>query len=259
MHSALGQNWLLLRGLSREAAHWGEFLPLMRSAFPAARISTLDLPGTGCLHRHDSPGNMQAIAENVRQQALSEGLLHPPATVLALSLGAMVTWEWLLKYPEDLCGAVLINVSFAGLSPFYRRLRWQSYVKVLRLLLRRDVYKRELDILRLVCNRVKDEESVARAWCKIYSERPMSARNSLRQIVAAAGYHPSDAAPQRPVLLLSAQSDRLVSAECSKVIQQKWHLPLRNHPSAGHDLPLDDGAWVIRQMQAWIAEASLLN
>src|SRR5574341_206136 len=99
MDSVLGQNWLLLRGLSREAAHWGDFVPLLQSAFPSAHISTLDLPGTGCLYRHISPTDMQAIAENVRRQALTAGLLQRPATVLALSLGAMVTWEWLLKYP----------------------------------------------------------------------------------------------------------------------------------------------------------------
>jgi pimeloyl-ACP methyl ester carboxylesterase len=260
MNSALGQNWLLLRGLSREAAHWGEFVPLLQSSFPAAQISTIDLPGTGCLHRQISPATIKAIADGVRRQALSKGLLQQsPVTILALSLGAMVSWEWLLNYPQDINGAVLINTSFAGLSPFYQRLRWQSYGKFIHLMLRRDVYKRELDILRLVSNRLDREESIARAWQKIQSERPISACNSLRQIIAAAAYHPGDAAPQRPVLLLSSQTDRLVAADCSQAIRQKWRLPLRSHSWAGHDLPLDDGAWVIRQMQKWIAESKLIQ
>ncbi|MGR8934875.1 MAG: alpha/beta fold hydrolase [Gammaproteobacteria bacterium] len=259
MHNTLGQNWLLLRGLSREAAHWGEFVPLLQNAFPAARISTLDLPGTGCLYRHASPKDIAGIAENLRRQAIRNGLLHPPVIVLALSLGAMVAWEWLLKHPEDIGGAILINTSFAGLSPFYRRLRWQSYGKFLRVLLQSNVYKRELAILRLVCNRLESDESIARYWSNIYTERPISVQNSLRQIIAAAAFRPPDTVPQRPVLLLNAQNDRLVSAECSTAIQQKWQLPLRSHPWGGHDLPLDDGAWVIKQMQTWIAETALRN
>lgn len=255
MTDTLGQNWLLLRGLSREAAHWGEFVPLLQSAFPQAQIDTLDLPGAGSLHRQPCPTDIAEIAANLRRQALDKGLLQQPVTVLALSLGAMAAWEWLLRHPEEIGGAVLINVSFGGLSPFYQRLRWQSYAKFLRLALRRDVYRRELEVLRLVCNRLEDEKAVARDWQRIQQQRPVSARNSLRQIIAAATYRPADAAPQRPVLLLSGERDRLVDAACSAAIRQKWRLPLRSHPWAGHDLPLDDGAWVIREVQEWIAEA----
>ena len=30
----------------------------------------------------------------------------------------MVAWEWMRSYPDDICGATLINTSFADLSPF---------------------------------------------------------------------------------------------------------------------------------------------
>ena len=39
--------WFLLRGLSREAGHWGEFVPALRAALPDAAIHTIDLPGAG--------------------------------------------------------------------------------------------------------------------------------------------------------------------------------------------------------------------
>lgn len=254
MTSRLGQHWLLLRGLSREAAHWGEFLPLMQQAFPEAQIHTLDLPGTGRLYRQRSPATIAEIVENLRRQALEAGLLRQPVTVLALSLGAMAAWEWLLHYPDEIGGAVLINTSFGGTSPFYRRLRWQSYAKFLRLMLHRDNYRREREILRLVCNRLEHEAALAQSWHEIQQRNPVSSRNSLRQIIAAACYRPSDTYPQRPVLLLNGQRDRLVAAACSEAIRQKWRLPLRSHPWGGHDLPLDDGAWIIRQMQEWIVD-----
>ena len=51
MNKALGQNWILLRGLARESAHWGDFIPLLQSTFPDAQLTLLDLPGTGRFHQ----------------------------------------------------------------------------------------------------------------------------------------------------------------------------------------------------------------
>ena len=118
MNKALGKNWILLRGLARESAHWGDFVPLLQSTFPDAQITLLDLPGTGCFHRETSPSTIKAITDRVRRHALDKGFMQQPATILALSLGAMVAWEWMRSYPEDICGATLMNTSFADLSPF---------------------------------------------------------------------------------------------------------------------------------------------
>jgi len=37
-------------------------------------------------------------------------------------------------------------------------------------------------------------------------------------------------------------------------IARRWSCAIALHPSAGHDLPLDDGAWVAQQVQAWSAD-----
>ena len=153
MNKDLGQNWILLRGLARESAHWGAFIPLLQATFPAAQITLLDLPGTGCFHQETSPTTIKAMTDQVRRHALDHGLIQQPVTILALSLGAMVAWEWMHSYPEDVCGATLINTSFADLSPFYQRLRWQSYRKFVALAMTRDLSNRESKILQLVSNR----------------------------------------------------------------------------------------------------------
>lgn len=252
----LGQNWILLRGLARESAHWGDFTPLMQATFPDARVTTLDLPGTGRFYQQDSPRTISAITEFVRAEAFEQGLLQQPITVLALSLGAMVTWEWLQKYPDDISGAALISTSFAGLSPFYQRLRWQSYCQFLALIRQRDLYQRELAILQLVNNSRERDEAIAREWADIQAQRPISPKNSFRQIVAAATYRPHDFKPKRPVLLLNATGDRLVAPECSEAIQKKWRLELRTHPWAGHDLTVDDGEWAALQLKDWVLKQS---
>ncbi len=254
MNKELGQNWILLRGLARESAHWGAFIPLLQSTFPKARITLLDLPGTGCFYRETSPRTIRAITDSVRRHAFDQGFIDQPATILALSLGAMVAWEWMRSYPEDICGAILINTSFADLSPFYQRLRWQSYRDFISLAMTREPHGRESGILRLVSNRRNQNKQIARSWEKIHSERPISLNNSFRQIVAAASYRPGDIKPEQPVLLLNGLGDRLVAPSCSEAIRRKWNLELQRHPWAGHDLTLDDGAWVVLQLKDWLTQ-----
>jgi pimeloyl-ACP methyl ester carboxylesterase len=259
MNKALGQYWILLRGLARESRHWGDFVPLLQSAFPEARITLLDLPGTGCFYQQTSPSSIKAITDSVRRHALDNGLLQQPVTILALSLGAMVAWEWMRRYPEDVCGAVLMNTSFADVSPFYQRLRWQSYRDFIALAMTRNLHKRESGILQLTSNRRTQRKQLTNAWEKIQTERPINLKNSVRQMIAAASYRPGDTKPKQPVLLLNGLGDRLVAPACSEAIHEKWQLELRRHLWAGHDLTLDDGAWVVSQLKDWLDQKSFTH
>lgn len=246
-------NCLLLRGLSREAGHWGDFVTQMQTALPHLKIETLDLPGTGRFYQQTSPNRIETILEATRQQALKDGLLKQPIHLLAVSLGGMVAWEWLQRYPQEIQSAILINTSFANLSPFYQRLRWQAYSQLLSTLTSTDAYQRELAIVRMVSNRVDCErQTIAKAWATLHQQRPISLSNSLKQITAAARYKPALSRPQVPVLLLNSLGDRLVSANCSTAIQQSYQLPLHSHANAGHDLALDAPEWVIGQVLTWL-------
>ncbi|WP_026604348.1 alpha/beta fold hydrolase [Methylomonas sp. 11b] len=255
--SSAKQHWLLLRGLCREAAHWGNFPDLLQQAFPQSTVSTIDLPGTGRYYREPSPDSIETITEQVRREALAVGLLAKPVTVLAFSLGGMVTWEWLQRYPQDIAAAALINTSFAGLSPFYRRMRWQSYPQFFELLLERDLYNRELAILQLVSNRQDLYAETAKAWSAIQQVRPISLANGVRQLKAAARYRPSQRKPETPLLLLNGRGDRLVAPACSDAIHNKWQIDIFTHPWAGHDLCLDDGAWVANRLKDWINQTTV--
>ncbi len=254
MNKNLGHNWVLLRGLARESEHWGTFVPLLQSTFPESKITTLDLPGTGFLYQCTSPNSIEAITRQLCQNAFSNGCMQQPITILALSLGAMVAWEWMRSYPEDISSVILINTSFADLSPFYQRLRWQNYKELLLLMMACKVRERESRILQLVSNSTDNQEEKAQVWEKIQNERPISLKNSWRQIRAAATYRPGNIRPTQLVLLLNSQGDRLVAPVCSEAISKKWNLELHTHPSAGHDLPLDDGLWVVLQLKKWVTK-----
>jgi pimeloyl-ACP methyl ester carboxylesterase len=75
--------------------------------------------------------------------------------------------------------------------------------------------------------------------------------NALRQLWAASRFVAPLTTPTIPTLLLASTHDALVSVECSRAIAHQWKLQLAEHPTAGHDLPLDDAGWVIEQVLCW--------
>lgn len=252
-------HYILLRGLTRESAHWGDFVPQLKTAFPNAKPTLLDLPGAGSYFRAASPFTIRGILEMVRAQAAEQGALREPATLIAVSLGGMVAWEWMLSHPEEIAGAVLINTSLGGLSPFYRRLRWQCYGKLFAAAGNRNVEAREPALLELLSNRKDTFPQTAATWIEIQKARPVSAKNAARQLLAAALYRPEDIKPGPPILLLNSLGDKLVSPDCSEAIAQKWRLELHTHPWGGHDLTVDDSEWVVTAITDWINNLGRLD
>jgi predicted alpha/beta hydrolase family esterase len=55
-----------------------------------------------------------------------------------------------------------------------------------------------------------------------------------------------------PILVLTSVQDELVDTRCSERLAAAWHCDIARHPSAGHDLPLDDAAWVLGQVERWL-------
>lgn len=248
------RHWILLRGLTRESAHWGAFAPQFQQALPSDHVLALDLPGNGQLHQVPSPGSVHAMVQACRQ-ALALREVAPPYHLLAMSLGAMVAAEWARVAPQEVAGCVLINTSMRPFSPFYQRLRWHNLASLLRLALQwSDADKAERMILRLTSNRQEHTSAVIDDWVALRQQRPVSAQNALRQLLAAARYCASPVAPDAPTLLLGSQQDQLVSIRCSQAIAKAWCRPLHLHPFAGHDLPLDDPQWVIDEVLRWVAK-----
>lgn len=240
--------WVLLRGLTREAAHWGAFVPLFQQAFPQDRVVTLDLPGNGQACQQTSPWSVDAMAQACRHQLATQGLA-PPFHLLAMSLGAMVAMAWARSAPQQVARCVLINTSCRPFSTLHQRLRPANYPGLLRLALPAPPEATERRIWRMTSHRAIDEQVLA-DWVAARRARPVRSSNALRQLVAAARYRAPGAAPG-PVLLLASQGDRLVSHACSLTLAAAWRCPVQLHPSAGHDLPLDDAAWVVAQVAAW--------
>jgi pimeloyl-ACP methyl ester carboxylesterase len=243
--------WVLLRGLAREARHWGGMPDGLRRALPASdAVVALDLPGNGALYQERSPDRVEEMVAAARL-AVARLPFQPPYVLVALSLGGMVALRWALEQPAEVAGCVLINSSLGRFSPFWHRLRPGSYGVLLALLAPgRQPQDREGLILRLTSN-LPLSAATQHAWAEFARGAPVSRANMLRQLIAAARFRAPAAAPGVPMLLLASERDRLVSVACSRAIARHWPAPLRIHPSAGHDLPLDDPQWLIEQVTAW--------
>lgn len=243
--------WVLLRGLMREARHWGEFPQLLQHA-TGAQVVTVDFPGNGSLHTQTSCTRVADMVEHVRADLRARGHA-PPYRVLALSLGAMAAVAWSEQYAAEIERMALLNTSMSPFNLFYQRLRPQNYLQLLGVMLIGTTAQRERLIMRLTSNLPETDEkrAILRQWLDYARTCPVSRANMLRQLIAAARFRAASQAPAVPVLLLAGQQDHLVNSYCSRTLAQRWQCELRFHPAAGHDLPLDDSAWVVQQVLDW--------
>jgi pimeloyl-ACP methyl ester carboxylesterase len=265
------RHWVLLRGLTRERRHWEQFPDVLRNHFPNDCFYFHDYAGNGHRYREKSATSITETMEDTRQGVIEmfsdmhdiDDLHKMPVYIIALSLGGMVAIDWLTRYPEECRAAVLISTSFRGLNPFYQRLLPSNYPMIIHSLFsRRSSRANELDNLKLVSNMAASDparrELILDHWVQYARDCPVSGVNGLRQLLAAIRFHlPEKNALCKPALVVRSIADHMVSPECSKRFAEAWGLPMVTHPSAGHDISLDDPEWVAGQIAHWLAQNDL--
>jgi pimeloyl-ACP methyl ester carboxylesterase len=257
------ERWVLLRGLGREAGHWAGFPQQLRAAFPGAAVLTPDLPGCGTRNDQVAPARVPALTQAVRAALIAEaprtGSAAPSTWLLGLSLGAMVALEWARQHPDEIAGVVLVNGSSGSLSPFWRRLRPAAWLQLARAAVAPTLAGREARIFALTSARPERATLAIPAWVALAETHPLRASNFARLLLAAATYRPAPAllaqeAPARPpVLVTVGAGDRLAHPTCSGRLAEALEAPLVVHPTAGHELPLDDPDWLVAQLASWRA------
>ena len=150
--NATGAPWVLLRGLTREARHWGDF-PAQLAAAVARPVITLDLPGNGQFNSLASPITVRCMTDSVRTQLQAMGHA-PPYQLLAMSQGGMVATDWAQTWPQEVARLVLINTSMRPHSRLTERLRPANWTQLALLAARwQGVDHAERVIHTLTCNR----------------------------------------------------------------------------------------------------------
>lgn len=245
------RTWILLRGLGREAAHWGELPQRLRDADTPALVLTPDLPGTGRAREQPCPARIEALAEVVRAQVRAQVGSQERFSLVGLSLGSMVALSWAQQFPHDVERMALLNGSVASLSPPWQRARpgaLKLFAQVARMA---NGPERERRILEATASSAEARRKAWPAWSQVAAERPVSRKTLGRQLVAAARFRPRVRPLGVPTIVLAGLADALVNPECSRRLARALNAPLAAHEMAGHDLGLDAPEWVVETLTQW--------
>jgi pimeloyl-ACP methyl ester carboxylesterase len=244
----------LLRGLVREKAHWGDFPETLKQKLPDWDFHFVEIPGVGEFHHLTTPASLEEMVDFMRERNKHLFTADSECMILALSLGGMIARCWMERYPDDFTRAILVNTSFRGLSPIWRRLQPAAILEFAKIFFTPDVSTREKNILALVSNN-KDAHPVhLKNWDEVQKQRPVSRKSFINQVIAAIKYRPPLSPPKPRLLILSGAQDRLCHYSCSIEIYKKWRGSIRIHPTSGHDIPIDASEWVIDKITEWIKQ-----
>lgn len=242
----MSNNWVFLRGLTRGNIHWGDFPDLFLAANPGAQVEYLEIPGNGLLSSDQTPVNPEVVIDLLKRKshlAQSNNSYH----LCGISLGGMVALKWAQLHPGNIESVNVINSSLSQNSTFYERLRPGNYLPLLGALFNQETFEQEKIILRITSNKFEQNKKYLERYAQFAADHKVSRANFFRQLILANNIQ----LPQIPNVrlnVLSAAQDRLVHPTCSQQIANGLKGKLIIHPSAGHDLPLDEPEWLIEQL-----------
>lgn len=241
------RNWLLLRGLSREQRHWGELPERLRQTL-GSKVVCLDLPGVGTEVSRPSPSKIEGISDDLRLRFSDLRATEGGFGIFAVSLGGMIALDWVHRYPSDFEIAVIVNSSAGNLSRPQDRLRLQNLGPLMAMMREPDPMRRESRLLKLITNHRGDEQDLARAFGEVSRSAPVSFSVMRAQVVAAMRFQTPERV-ETPLEFFVSAHDRFVDPSCTYRLAERYRSPVRVHPSAGHELPLDDPDWVVEEIR----------
>lgn len=225
----------------------------------------------------------------INSGAINKKLHHSKHNIhlVALSLGGMIALDWSQRFPQEVSTLILLNSSAANLTPWYQRLNSKTLATLLVRVVLKSMLPRtnqgyqpieyviEHQVLRATSNQYNNEHSdqqnklqsrqqskqpskqqekhaLVEQWVRFRQVRCTRSVNLCRQLIAASRFQALKLNTLAPLILTSKQ-DRLVSAVASEQLHHFLGGTLLVHPSAGHDLTLDDASWVIAQIHNHLA------
>lgn len=235
-------NWIFLRGLTRGNIHWAEFPQIFKLQKPEVVMELLEIPGNGETHNIETPLKPEEVLNFLRNKSKFVQQ-NQKFNICGISLGGMLALKWTELHPNDIDSVSIINSSLGQYSSFYHRLNIFNIGKVLSALFEADPEKQEETILNMTSNKLKENKKYIKAFAEYSSQYPVSKKNFFRQLALANEIVIHDL-PEVPLKVICSLQDHLVDPVCSLQIQSMLGGSLIEHPTAGHDLPLDEPEWL---------------
>jgi pimeloyl-ACP methyl ester carboxylesterase len=239
--------WIGIRGLVRGNGHWGDFPEVLKSMDSSIDFEMVEIPGNGTRNKEITPLSAVEVIHAIKKVSRIANE-HKPFNLVGISLGGMIGLKWAELYPEDINQLVVINTSLSQFSPIYKRLRGQQYLNLFRAIKEKSVRKREAIMLEIASNNRERREKLLNQLAEFSKRNPVQLKNFVRQLLLANLVVIKEKKLKPHIKILCAEHDNMVHFSCSQIIADKFSLPICIHPTAGHDLPLDDPEWVARQM-----------
>jgi len=257
--------FILLRGLGRQAEHWGDFPSLLEGQLNdnySVRVINSDLPGVGKSLDLESTWS---LSKNI--QILEESLKHcfqnnEKVILVGLSFGAMCALQWLSLSPDKIHSVILLNSSAADLSPWYKRIRpYALHKTILSRLLRFNLKRSEKELMKVLVTSSEAVDENIDEYHKIALKKEIPIQSSFKQLIMAMTYKIEQSLDnsEHAKLILNSTQDRFVDSSCSERIHHKLKNSrlLVNHES-GHDLCLEQPDWVISKIRNHLDNGFLL-
>ncbi|MEY3049821.1 MAG: hypothetical protein RL365_1859 [Bacteroidota bacterium] len=241
-------NFYLLRGLSRESAHWGMFPQDLLDKFPHSKVIEMDLPGVGMLNQINSPTRINPIIDVLRSTYYSK---EGTNIFIASSLAALVAITWVQQGKNEFQGLVLLSPSLKGICKFTERIKPRSWYDCGLIMLHPSVRVREKKLLKINLNDNTSRNELLNTWIGINKSRPYKAKNVFRQLLAGTRFNLLDHPIQIPILISGSKKDRLVASTCFIKLKIKLGADIVLHDYAGHALTLDASAWLTDRIYSW--------
>ena len=215
------------------------------------------MPGFGDESSAKTPFTVQENTDFLHERFLEKRKSQTNWGVIGLSLGGMIALDWAYRYSKDFTALVIINSSARDLSPTYQRYSpYAMYTAILTTFLKtpNDFVRQQL---KMISNLKINDKAVLDDLIKIAQDSKVTKEKLFRQTFAASRFVCPDKI-SISTLVLTSMKDAMVDVRCSKALAEKLNAQIKFHPTAGHDLTLDDPQWVIDRIQTFIGELSSL-
>jgi pimeloyl-ACP methyl ester carboxylesterase len=238
------KRWVFIRGLTRSKFHWLGFDEYFKRELEIESVECPEVAGNGYLSHEISSVSLDETVLQLKSQIQS---IKEPIGLFGISMGGMIATRWVQMFPDEVSRLVLVNTS-SSLNPFYQRLRPENYSAIAIHLFQKNPEKIEHFLMSLTSNDESRWLLFLPDLIAFRQKHPITSLNFIRQLRLSS----QSVFSQKPldqILILASEQDRLVNSECSRTIARAWECPLEMHPSAGHDLSLDDPSWIVKQVK----------